>query len=135
MRQLAQSHVPVLASPLRTRRNLALAGVIAMLAAFAAATVLIVVQSDSGSDRPSVVLPAARDLPPGVRYDGGPEEGIAAVGSRTASSAPAARYDGGPEEGTALVRPHAPTTRSNPAPGIRYDGGPNEGGSGPFAGR
>ena len=61
------------------------------------------------------------------------------TGSATQVSAPgpagSARYDGGPEEGTAAL-----TTRSAPAtfdsnsikeaPGVRYDGGPEEGSRG-----
>ena len=35
---------------------------------------------------------------PGVRYDGGPEEGI--VGSSLSGVVGAVRYDGGPEEGS-----------------------------------
>jgi hypothetical protein len=59
---------------------------------------------------------------PGVRYDGGPEEGIAFT--QRAAAPVGIRYDGGPEEGTsgAVTAPPA---------GTRYDGGPEEGSRGP----
>ena len=51
--------------------------------------------SDEGTagtaENPTTVAPS-----PGVRYDGGPEEGTRGA----SASAPASRYDGGPEEGT-----------------------------------
>jgi hypothetical protein len=83
----------------------------------------------------------------GVRYDGGPEEGTAAIAvpraeiptvappasSIAAGSAQAyeelrqadtgTRYDGGPEEGTR----GATTSAVSTAPVARYDGGPEEG--------
>ena len=70
---------------------------------------------------------------PGVRYDGGPEEGTAALTQRSAPAtfdpnsikeAPGVRYDGGPEEGTRGV------TTSESVPDARYDGGPEEGSRG-----
>jgi hypothetical protein len=74
----------------------------------------------SASEQPAAQAALGRGVPPGIRYDGGPEEGSHAVRSQ----APAGiRYDGGPEEGTAAL-----TQRS--APGVRYDGGPEEGTSG-----
>lgn len=54
---------------------------------------------------------------PGVRFDGGPEEGTRGI---TSVQPPAARYDGGPEEGTRGI------TSAQP-PVARYDGGPEEG--------
>jgi hypothetical protein len=59
--------------------------------------------------------------------------GGASVSSATPVSAPAQatpglRYDGGPEEGTSGIRPSSATT--SPPAGIRYDGGPEEGTSG-----
>jgi hypothetical protein len=75
------------------------------------------------------VVPARQ---PGVRYDGGPEEGTAALTQRSAPAtfdpnsikeSPSVRYDGGPEEGTRGVVPAR-------QPGVRYDGGPEEGSRG-----
>lgn len=56
-------------------------------------------------------------LPPGVRFDGGPEEGTRGA---TTVQPPLSRYDGGPEEGTRGIV-------AAQAPGLRYDGGPEEG--------
>jgi hypothetical protein len=70
---------------------------------------------------------------PGVRYDGGPDEGTAALTQRSApatfdpnsiKSPPGVRYDGGPEEGTSGAR------SATAAAGTRYDGGPDEGSRG-----
>jgi hypothetical protein len=71
------------------------------------------------------------------RYDGGPEEGTAALTQRSApatfdptsiKSPPSARYDGGPEEGTRGAL--SSNASSNAVPGTRYDGGPEEGSRG-----
>jgi hypothetical protein len=72
-----------------------------------------------------------------TRYDGGPEEGTAALTQRSAPATfdpnsikqpPGVRYDGGPEEGTrGALSSDAP---SNAIPGTRYDGGPEEGSRG-----
>jgi hypothetical protein len=70
---------------------------------------------------------------PGARYDGGPDEGTAALTQRSApatfdpnsiKSPPGARYDGGPEEGT------RGTLSPTAAAATRYDGGPDEGSRG-----
>jgi hypothetical protein len=76
--------------------------------------------------------------PPTARYDGGPEEGTAALTRRAApgtvfdpdsiTSPPSLRYDGGPEEGTRGTSPS--NASSNAVPGTRYDGGPEEGSRG-----
>jgi hypothetical protein len=63
----------------------------------------------------SVPAPAAH----GIRYDGGPEEGTAAISARPSGIS----YDGGPEEGAAAISSIA----VGDPPGIRYDGGPEEG--------
>jgi hypothetical protein len=86
-----------------------------------------------------------------TRYDGGPEEGTAALTQRSAPAtfdpnsikeAPGVRYDGGPEEGSAaltqpLTQRSAPATfdpnSTKEAPGVRYDGGPEEGTGGPVS--
>jgi hypothetical protein len=71
-------------------------------------------------------------LQPGTRYDGGPEEGTAALTRRSAPATfdpnsiknpPGQRYDGGPEEGTRGIVAAQP-------PSARYDGGPEEGSRG-----
>jgi hypothetical protein len=70
-------------------------------------------------------------LPPGVRYDGGPEEGTR--GSLPFADAPSlppgVRYDGGPEEGTrgplqvAHASPNPPAISSENGPHRRRAGG------------
>jgi hypothetical protein len=81
------------------------------------------------------VVPAQ---PPSTRFDGGPEEGTAALTWRAAPAAvldpdsikspPSVRYDGGPEEGTRGTLPA--NESANAGSGIRYDGGPEEGSRG-----
>lgn len=69
--------------------------------------VVILATSDDVSGRVNVAPaqiapapPASTDTvaPPGLRYDGGPDEG--SRGPQAADAAPATRYDGGPDEGT-----------------------------------
>ena len=116
----------------------------AALVAFGAATFLLIslLDEDSTSGGPGVVVPAITpSSEPGVRYDGGPEEGSAlqtrpapgvrpdggpSEGAAASAIAPSVvpsvtRYDGGPEEGSAAITPSAV------APTTRYDGGPEEG--------
>jgi hypothetical protein len=87
------------------------------------------------------VIPARPDVlyghPHRREYDGGPEEGTAALTPRSApatldptaiNSPPGVRYDGGPDEGTrGALFTDAP---SNTASRTRYDGGPEEGSRG-----
>jgi hypothetical protein len=93
---------------------------VAVVAALAALLVALLLAFEGG-DSPGAInarQPAvqARQAPsvqqtsePGVRYDGGPEEGTAAITQRSAPATfdpnsiknpPGQRYDGGPEEGT-----------------------------------
>jgi hypothetical protein len=103
------------------------------LATMAFAVVLILAITSDGDTGVSRSVPAA--TAPGVRYDGGPEEGTRgpSVSSPATRSAPAVRFDGGPEEGTRGPSASSPATRS--APSVRYDGGPEEGTRGPQAAR
>jgi hypothetical protein len=63
------------------------------------------------------------------------DDGGTSAGSPTQVSAPGPtgniRYDGGPEEGTAAIQRSAPATFDPSSikspPGVRYDGGPEEG--------
>jgi hypothetical protein len=57
---------------------------------------------------------------PGVRYDGGPEEGTRAI--IPVPQAPAARYDGGPDEGTRAL----PQATPAPVPERTTDGSSDE---------
>jgi hypothetical protein len=70
--------------------------VVATLLALAATMAIVLVLAIGGSSNDASSTPANPSAQPGVRYDGGPEEG-----SSAASFQPQLRYDGGPEEGTA----------------------------------
>jgi hypothetical protein len=77
----------------RTHRAVTLA---ALLALAATVLVVLVLAIGGGSSSSSSSTPVGnQSSTPGVRYDGGPEEGSAFA------QPPATRYDGGPEEGTA----------------------------------
>jgi rubredoxin len=72
--------------------------------------------------RPSV---QQETLPPGTRFDGGPDEGTRGIQAQPV--APGTRFDGGPDEGTRGIQAQPV------APGTRFDGGPDEGTRGPQA--
>lgn len=84
--------------------------VIAVLAVVALAAALVVVATeDNGDAGTATATPVNTRGPSAIRYDGGPEEGTAALIQRSApatfdpnsiKSAPGVRYDGGPEEGS-----------------------------------
>jgi hypothetical protein len=84
---------------------------IAMVAVAGLAAAVVIVATDE--DRDTSAGSAARVTPTspnaGTRYDGGPEEGTAALNQRppvatfdpnSIKQAPGVRYDGGPEEGS-----------------------------------
>jgi hypothetical protein len=142
MSQLTHPSVS-LRTAVRSRQALVLAALLA-LAATAAIVLVLAVGGSSGGPN-STSLPASNHYPlPGVRYDGGPEEGS------SAATGPNVRYDGGPDEGsysaqaavgsqagTAVtgarldhrgLKYHAPSQASGQRrPNVRYDGGPEEG--------
>jgi hypothetical protein len=135
---------------LRDRRRGRLIAV-AAVTAVAALLVALALALDGGDSASTDTNPTAghanqppvpQTREPGVRYDGGPEEGTADLspslalvtesqafpglaGLARAAQADRRRYDGGPEEGTR--GPHA----GSPSPASRYDGGPEEGTRGP----
>jgi hypothetical protein len=95
--------------PLRVRLPLWITLAAVALLAGAAIAVYFIVSADDDEAAKTAVSGAA-----GVRYDGGPNEGTAALTKRSAPAtfdpnsikkAPGVRYDGGPEEGTAAVLP------------------------------
>jgi hypothetical protein len=85
-------------SPRSTRLRTA-AIVAAVVAAFALAAVLALVLGNDGTPAADTAQPAAVEssaiVQPGIRYDGGPEEGSWRVVAPNSG-----RPDGGPEEGT-----------------------------------
>jgi hypothetical protein len=98
---------------------------LAVLALVAAATIGFFALSadDKVTQTPAT---AVSEASPGVRYDGGPEEGSRGL---VRPDAPAGiRYDGGPDEGSRGIR--HPGAVAAPATGHRYDGGPEEGSRG-----
>lgn len=86
-----------------------------------AAVTLVIALTPSASDSERTVpSPNQSQSAPGVRYDGGTEEGTRGFPAYPSPSRE--RYYGGPEEGTPEVSP--PT----PEPGSRPDGGPTHAG-------
>jgi hypothetical protein len=108
------SHLTAPAITAPSRHHLAILASGLVLAAGATAATVAIVGDDDGS----VAAPALSSGPgaDGVRYDGGPEEGTAAL--RPATSV---RFHGGPIEGSAPIH-----TDAAPLP-VRFHGGPIEG--------
>jgi hypothetical protein len=107
------------------RALLALAAITALC--LMAAVVILAVDDDGAGSAPVTAAPAVTapapantaTVTPGLRYDGGPDEG--SRGPRAVPPSAETRYDGGPNEGTGGLH-------SQPVPdGTRYDGGPDEG--------
>jgi rubredoxin len=98
---------------------------VALVAIVALAATLVIVANNNDdatiSAQPNATQQQA--LPPGTRFDGGPDEGTRGI--QAAPVAPGTRFDGGPDEGTRGIQA-APV-----APGTRFDGGPDEGTRGP----
>ena len=72
---------------------------VAALLALAATAAVVLVLAIGGSSSESSTEPVQPSAQPGVRYDGGPEEGSGAA----SFNPPQLRYDGGPEEGSAAA--------------------------------
>jgi uncharacterized membrane protein len=105
MSGITHSHTPIKQRLLRDQRRAKIAA-LAAVALLTAAIVALVLALDAGDSATSVEKHAAQ---PGVRYEGGPEEGTAALTERSPvatfdpnsiKNPPGQRYDGGPEEGT-----------------------------------
>jgi len=85
------------AAPPRIRRRVPLLAWAALALAAVAVGVVLFLALRTGGD--SAAQPTTRATAPGIRYDGGPEEGTR---DPYAAAAPRdLRYDGGPEEGFA----------------------------------
>jgi type II secretory pathway pseudopilin PulG len=132
MGQVIPSQHPavVLKSHYKAVRALLAAALIAIVA-LAATVVILADDSDTkASSAPiSHQAQAAQQQAPGVRFDGGPDEGTRGLAAQP--SAPVARFDGGPEEGTRGPRSYyeQPGQRSSyqpaPADGFKdHAGGP-----------
>ena len=80
----------------RSHRAVVLAALLALAAT--AAVLLVLAIGGNPSSSSSDKVPAGNHYPsPGVRYDGGPNEGSSLV------QPPPTRYDGGREEGSASI--------------------------------
>lgn len=116
MSGITHPHSPTRQMLLRDQRRariIALAAVTA-LAALLVTLVLVLGSGDSstaGTDVRAVQVEQQPAAQPGVRYDGGPEEGTIGLAERSAPAKfdansikqpPGQRYDGGPEEGSFL---------------------------------
>ena len=99
---IANTQQQAVGAPPRSRLRTA-AVVAAIVAAFALAALLVVAIGDDGAPAGGTAQPAAVEQStisqPGIRYDGGPEEG-----SWSAAAPNPGRPDGGPEEGTRGAR-------------------------------
>jgi hypothetical protein len=99
---------------------------VSLVAIVALATALVIVAND---DNETVISaqPSAQQqtLPPGTRFDGGPDEGTRGIQSvQPQTLPPGTRFDGGPDEGTRGIQSVRPQALP---PGTRFDGGPDEG--------
>jgi hypothetical protein len=108
--------------------------VVTLIAGAAIALFFVISGGDEATQTPNT---AVTETAAGIRYDGGPEEGTAALTQRSALATfdsnsikqpPGVRYDGGPEEGSR--GPLSSDAPSNAILGTRYDGGPEEGSRG-----
>jgi hypothetical protein len=101
---------------LKSHHNAVRALLVVALVALAATVVILA--SNGGDSKVSVAPKSAQVLPPGTRFDGGPDEGTRGI--QVAPPAPGTRFDGGPDEGTrgpqTYVRP-AGAPSSYQAPG------------------
>lgn len=98
MSGITHTQAQVVRSPRSTRVRTAVVAA-AVVAAFALAAVLALAIAGDGTPSADTARPAVAGKPgtaqPGIRYDGGPEEG-----SWRVTAPNAGRPDGGPEEGT-----------------------------------
>ena len=99
---------------------------VAVVAIVALAATLVIVAGDDNDTAISAQPSAQQEqvLPPGTRFDGGPDEGTRGIqAAPPAELAPGTRFDGGPDEGTR--GPQSYWESSNPR--SSYQPTPNEG--------
>jgi hypothetical protein len=96
---------------------------VALVAVVALATTLVIVANDDDATTISAQPNAHQQqtLPPGTRFDGGPDEGTRGIqAAPPAELAPGTRFDGGPDEGTRGPRSYwessQPRSSYQPAP-------------------
>ncbi|MET0615453.1 MAG: hypothetical protein ABW142_08400 [Thermoleophilaceae bacterium] len=113
----------VLKSHYKSVRALLAAALVAIVALAAA---VVILANDDNNTTVSAQPNAHQQqiLPPGTRFDGGPDEGTRGV-STGAGLPPGTRFDGGPDEGTRGPQAHSYWQQANPR--TSYQPTPNEG--------
>ena len=109
----------VLKSHYKAIRALLAAALVAIVAL--AAAVVILANDDDVKVSAQPNTHQQQILPPGTRFDGGPDEGTRGI--QAAPTAPGTRFDGGPDEGTR--GPQSYWQQSDPR--TSYQPTPNEG--------
>jgi len=95
----------VLKSHYKAVRALLAAALIAIVAL--AAAVVILANDDDTKVSSQANVAKQQTLPPGTRFDGGPDEGTRGI--QAAQPAPGTRFDGGPDEGTRGPQAYSPS--------------------------
>ena len=117
----------VLRAHYKAVRNLLAVAIIAVIALAAAVVILANDENTNSTSQPaSVAQPSTQavqpqTLPPGTRFDGGPDEGTR--GLQAEPVAPGTRFDGGPDEGTRGVQSYWQQSDARSS----YQPTPNEG--------
>jgi hypothetical protein len=83
---------------LRTHYKAVRALLAAVLVAVVALAATVVILANDNDTTVSIAPKSAQALPPGTRFDGGPDEGTRGIQADTLP--PGTRFDGGPDEGT-----------------------------------
>ena len=107
----AQHPSVVLRSHFKLVRGLLAIAMVAVLALSAA--VVILANDDDQVSTATKSTPAVVPQPqtqPGIRYDGGPDEGTRGLSAQSQATASTTRFDGGPEEGTRGAQPSSEPT-------------------------
>ena len=114
----------VLKSHYKAVRALLAAALIAIVAL--AAAVVILANDDDVKVSAQPNAHQQQILPPGTRFDGGPDEGTRGItAAQAAPTAPGTRFDGGPDEGTRGPQAQSYWQQANPR--TSYQPTPNEG--------
>ena len=108
----------VLKSHYKAVRGLLAAALVAIVALAATVVILADDADNKASSQPISHQKQEQTLPPGTRFDGGPDEGTRGI--QPATPAPGTRFDGGPDEGTRGPQSYwqqaDPRTSYQPAP-------------------
>ena len=116
----------VLKSHYKAVRALLAAALIAIVAL--AAAVVILANDDDVKVSAQPNAHQQQILPPGTRFDGGPDEGTRGIAAaQAAPTAPGTRFDGGPDEGTRGISPQTQSYWQQASPRTSYQPTPNEG--------